>query len=591
MKYLLRILALALVLILTAALAAPLISCAEQSDASLPTEGTEGATEKDGENIELARDGATEYTIVRANSAGEIAMDAVYQLQNDFKSKLGVNINVNNDRIKDGETLPDDAREILIGATNRKSSEEAQKALVGEGFLIKADGSRIAIVASDDVLLLRAVSYFAENYFDTQGRTASVGRDLVYLDSPENDAVTVLEDGSILLDASRFVITYDRQAEQIFAPKAASALGVRLRTEQGAALICEDKNINKYEILFGECEREDFVVASGDYGFRDFGLFYKNGKLSVYAKSVYGYEAAIEYFLDCFDRGEILLGGESSIERYDYGDDPLASILCNYENPNAEGAWMVNICHRGDITTNAYPENSLPSYSSCLDHGIDVIETDLRKTADGVWVILHDDTLDRTTTGSGNIAEMSLADLEGVYLRTQNGGAGSQVTEYKIPTLEQIIELCRGKVIFNLDKLGTADVKEVYEVFERHGAVDMAMFKAGFDATGLANWYGELLSLGRKLPLYAPMIYTGDESLKIESKKYEGLCAMIETGNDHGEQALSYLLSLSIRPMCLTALKPDLENAETWADLTLRGYCAIMTDTPIDLARFIHPEG
>lgn len=589
MRYLIKLIALSLTLALALGCAASFASCSgEDRPTEQTSDGENVATEPAESGISLAKDGKTEYKIVRANAAGDIAMKAAYQLQNDFKTLLGVNINIANDRLKEGESVPDDACEILIGATNRKGSADAADALKGEGFLIRADGSRIVIVASDDVLLLYAVTVFSERYLTKEADGVCLPLDLTYLEHPQKDAASLGSDGSIRLDTSRFVITFDRQAEQAFAPKAANALGIRLRAAQHEPLIAEDKNLNKYEILFGECEREEFRVAGGEYGFRDFGLCYAEGKLSVYAPSIYGYEAAIEYLLECFDAGSISLESDNCIKRYDYGDSILSRILYNYENPNAEGAWTVNICHRGDITTNAYPENSLPSYKSCLDNGIDVIETDLRKTADGVWVILHDDTLDRTTDGSGKLSEKTLAELADVCLRTQNGGEGSRVTEYKIPTLEEIIELCYGQVIFNLDKLGTADAMEVYEVFEKHGAVDMAMFKAGFDSTSLMQWYGELLGAGRKLPLYAPMIYTDDAALESEAQKYEGLCSMIETGNDHGAQALSYLQSIGIRPMCLTALKPALENAQTWEDLTSRGYCAIMTDTPLELADFIH---
>lgn len=98
------------------------------------------------------------------------------------------------------------------------------------------------------------------------------------------------------------------------------------------------------------------------------------------------------------------------------------------------------IAHRGYSA--AAPENTLAALEAGLDAGADAVEFDLHVTADGVPVLLHDTTLDRTTTGTGSIEETTLSSLDGL-------DAGSWFSEAfrgePIPTLADAVELCRGR--------------------------------------------------------------------------------------------------------------------------------------------------
>mgnify|MGYP001547888712 CR=1 FL=1 len=95
------------------------------------------------------------------------------------------------------------------------------------------------------------------------------------------------------------------------------------------------------------------------------------------------------------------------------------------------------IGHRG---AKAYaPENTLASIHTAADLGIEWVEVDVKLTADNIPVLFHDETLERTTNGSGKMAETSYAEL-------QNLSAGSWFSESfadeAVPTLEQAIEAC-----------------------------------------------------------------------------------------------------------------------------------------------------
>lgn len=91
--------------------------------------------------------------------------------------------------------------------------------------------------------------------------------------------------------------------------------------------------------------------------------------------------------------------------------------------------------HRGGSLL--WAENSLTAFRSSLALGVDDLETDIHLTADGELVVLHDATLDRTTTGRGPVAAMKLADLAGVRLKTADGAT----TADGVPTLAALLEL------------------------------------------------------------------------------------------------------------------------------------------------------
>jgi glycerophosphoryl diester phosphodiesterase len=91
--------------------------------------------------------------------------------------------------------------------------------------------------------------------------------------------------------------------------------------------------------------------------------------------------------------------------------------------------------HRGGAAL--WPENSLLAFRSALALGVDALELDLHLTADGEVVVLHDPTLERTSTGRGAVRDARLADLASVRLKMPEGAA----TAERVPTLAQVLDL------------------------------------------------------------------------------------------------------------------------------------------------------
>ena len=102
--------------------------------------------------------------------------------------------------------------------------------------------------------------------------------------------------------------------------------------------------------------------------------------------------------------------------------------------------------HRGGVLK-GFPENSVSAFEEVLKHTPAFFEIDPRLTKDSVVVLMHDATLDRTTTGTGKLSDYTFAELKDIRLKD---GLGN-VTEYAIPTLSEVINWARGKTILNLD--------------------------------------------------------------------------------------------------------------------------------------------
>lgn len=107
------------------------------------------------------------------------------------------------------------------------------------------------------------------------------------------------------------------------------------------------------------------------------------------------------------------------------------------------------IVHRGIWA--AVPENSLLAIECAIAEGYDAVEIDVRKTRDGAFVLMHDDTTERMTGHAGSIETMSLSELRALRLRNRDGGLENEVTHEIIPTLEEVFDLTRGRTFIHLD--------------------------------------------------------------------------------------------------------------------------------------------
>lgn len=147
-----------------------------------------------------------------------------------------------------------------------------------------------------------------------------------------------------------------------------------------------------------------------------------------------------------------------------------------------EGGLIV-VAHRGCHAPaphhglSAAPENSRLALEHCVALGVDVMEADVLRSADGHLVIIHDDTVDRTTDGAGRVAQMTLTQLKALRLRDDLGGPGAPLTEERILTLEELLAAAKGRILLNLDVKAAVYVETIDAVI-RAGAQKDVIVKA-----------------------------------------------------------------------------------------------------------------
>ena len=120
-----------------------------------------------------------------------------------------------------------------------------------------------------------------------------------------------------------------------------------------------------------------------------------------------------------------------------------------------------------------HPENSLAAIKDAIAIGADIIEIDVRKTKDGVYVLLHDKTIDRTTGSKGAVSSYTYDQLKKIRL-LQNG----QPTSETIPTFESALRAAKGRVMVDIDfKLDTKeDAINVCNIIREVGIQKQVLF-------------------------------------------------------------------------------------------------------------------
>jgi glycerophosphoryl diester phosphodiesterase len=133
--------------------------------------------------------------------------------------------------------------------------------------------------------------------------------------------------------------------------------------------------------------------------------------------------------------------------------------------------------HRG--ASALAPENTLIAFREAVRLGCDWIETDVRLSADGVPVLIHDETVDRTTGGRGSVGSLTLRQL-----RRLDAGSwfGIRHRGEPIPTLDEALEWCRGRCGLNLEIKEEDRIEELVgelgRRFKGHGGLDRILFSS-----------------------------------------------------------------------------------------------------------------
>lgn len=134
--------------------------------------------------------------------------------------------------------------------------------------------------------------------------------------------------------------------------------------------------------------------------------------------------------------------------------------------------------HRGGPYP-GYPENAIETFENVLKYTPAIIELDVAMTKDSVLVLMHDDELDRTTSGSGKVNEVTYDYIQGLFLEDENGIQ----TDFKVPTLREALLWSKGKALLTVDiKRSVPFERVVEEVRETESEAYAALISYTFPA-------------------------------------------------------------------------------------------------------------
>ncbi len=126
------------------------------------------------------------------------------------------------------------------------------------------------------------------------------------------------------------------------------------------------------------------------------------------------------------------------------------------------GSAPAMVAHRG--FSSLYPENTLPAFEGAAEAGFDGYELDLHTTKDGEWVVIHDDTVDKMTDGTGEVDSFTLEEIRSFKI---DGGKGIEnYPDLKLPTLEEAFAVCDRYDIFPVIEIKKCDVQYLPELKE-----------------------------------------------------------------------------------------------------------------------------
>lgn len=174
-------------------------------------------------------------------------------------------------------------------------------------------------------------------------------------------------------------------------------------------------------------------------------------------------------------------------------------LLRELHNPKSDYVFV--IAHRADWRN--FPENSLEAIESAIKMGVDIVELDIHRTADGKLVVCHDSSINRTTNGKGKIKELTLDYIRSRYLRAGHGAT----TRYKMPTLEEALDVCKERVLINLDK-GINYYDQVMEMLIERKMADQVIIKSTKSPADMKAFF----SKHKENMLYMPIINYGSKS-------------------------------------------------------------------------------
>ncbi|MDR0414861.1 MAG: FG-GAP-like repeat-containing protein [Prevotellaceae bacterium] len=263
---------------------------------------------------------------------------------------------------------------------------------------------------------------------------------------------------------------------------------------------------------------------------------------------------------------------------------------------STDSSYVFVIAHRGDWR-NA-PENSIPAIEKAAAAGVDMVEIDIQKTKDGEFVLMHDGNVNRTTNGSGNIGDKTLAELKRLRLRYTDG----VLSDETIPTLREALLACkRSEVLVNIDKGGDY-LAQIMPIVNETETRSLVVLKGGNSLSSVKSMLGANLDI-----VYMPVLnlQSGDANGVITSflTGFQTYAMEVQFSNeDFNPSSYTERIAAGGSRVWINSLWASLCGAHedekamsdpdaSWGWLLEKGATMLQTDRPRELIWYLQRKG
>ena len=235
---------------------------------------------------------------------------------------------------------------------------------------------------------------------------------------------------------------------------------------------------------------------------------------------------------------------------------------------------IVVISHRGEHFR--HPENTMPAFRAAYEAGADFIEADVRTTADGKLVLIHNDTVDERTNGSGSVREMTFEQIRGLDAGVKSG---EEFRGTRVPTFDEMLEFARGKIGAYVDTK-RASAADIVAALERREMQDQVVIYGGIE------YLKQVSALRPKLKVMPEAVTAAIVRQRIDELKPRVIAF---DARDFKDDILGIARTAGAR--IYVDRLGEADRPEMWQDAIDRGADGIQTDKPAELVAYLRARG
>jgi len=268
----------------------------------------------------------------------------------------------------------------------------------------------------------------------------------------------------------------------------------------------------------------------------------------------------------------MLLGGNPQQPTLD--DWPTKSVAIHNRGMLMGKHRFAVVAHRSNHVV--APENSLQGIRDAIKVGADYVELDLRTTKDHEIVMMHDDTVDRTTDGTGHVSQMTLQEIRGVHFKV------STATSEPVPTFDEVLDTVGRKVRIYMD-IKAVTPKQVLPYLQKHRALDHVIAYC-YGPLHVEQWRED----APKIPVISDFEMTSVEQLK-KSWLAHPFAIFDGSASDLTPDYVRALHELHV--LVWPDIQSSHEGPEEWQKYIDMGVDGFQTDHPASMIEYLTSKG